>query len=254
MSNIDVKVIEEFKKHLQDGTPMTGLVKMVSPTEGLLLEFGALKVVVPTEEIEAFQEIDHFPFLAGRTIEFMVISVDEEAGVVVGSRKKVQEANYEDVLQRLLAGEVLEGTITNIVSFGAYVEIKGVPGLLKNYNFASDTTLIREVKSEGDTVAVKFHKQSENGKIQLVAAEKYCSPTALKFEDFEKGQSIVGTVVSIKPFGIFVRIASDVDALCPFPEIEHEIVENCKVSMVVTRIREEEQRIAGKIKKVIPIE
>lgn len=254
MSNFDLKIIEEFKKHLENGEPMTGIVKMVSPTEGLLLEYGALIVIVPPNEIEAFQEVDQFPFLAGREIEFKVLSVDDKEGVVIASRKQAQQENYEEVYQKLINGEALEGVITNIVSFGAYVEIKGVPGLLKNYNFASDTTLIREIKSEGDKVLVKFHKQSDSGKIQFVAAEKYCSPTSLKFEDFEKGQSIVGTVCSIKPFGIFVRIAADVDALCPFPEMENEVEENCKVSVVITRIREEEKRIAGKIKKVIPMD
>lgn len=250
----DVALLEEFAKHLEEGTSVTGLVKMVSPSEGLLLEYSNLKVLIPTDEIEAFQETDNFPFLAGRTIEFYITSVNKEEGLVLGSRKKAQIINHEEVLQRLVNGEVLDAVVTNILDFGAYLEIKGVPGRLKNYNFASDTTLIREILSEGDVVKVKFLKQTENGKIEFVAAEKYCSPTSLAFSDFEKGQSIVGTVVALKPFGIFVRIAADVDALCPFPEIEHDITENCKVSMVITRIREDEKHIAGKIKKIIPVE
>lgn len=246
-------MFEEFKKHLESGEIMSGMVKLVSPSEGLLLDYGSVKVLIPNEEIEAYQKVESFPFLAGKTIKFVVTSIDEENNVVKASRKQAQERNYEEVVQRLTDGEVMTAKITNILDFGCYVEIMGVPGLLKNYNFASDTTLIREVKSVGDTVDVVLDKQAETGKLLLKAAEKYCSPNSLNFDAFEKGMSILGTVVSIKPFGIFVRIANETDALCPFPEFEHEITENMKVSMVITRIREEEKRIAGKIKKIIPV-
>jgi small subunit ribosomal protein S1 len=183
-------------------------------------------------------------------VSFVVKEIDRDAGVVICSRKEAQAILKEKIIERLKEGEVFSAKVINILNYGAYVEIDGVTGLLKNVDFAEDYTTIGEVLKIGDTVNVKLKKISANGKLNFEAVEKYKSPTIMNFDMFERDQVVLGVVRNVKPWGVYVCIAPGLDALAPIPGTG-EIEEGMKVSFRITQVRKEEKRVRGKIVRIL---
>ena len=162
------------------------------------------------------------------------------------SRKEAQEILRPEAMEELESGAVVGAKVVNILPYGAYLEYKGVSGLLKNTDFSNDHTAIEDVLNLGDIINVKLRNISESGKIYFEVVEKYSNPTVVDFDIFERNQVVLGTIKNIKPFGAFVNIAPGLDALCPIPTTR-EIEEGMKVAVRITKVDKEKERVRGKI-------
>ena len=151
------------------------------------------------------------------------------------------------ILSRLEDGEFFDGKIVNILTYGAYVDIDGVVGLLKNVDFAEDYTSIKEMHHVGDTIQVKMKGRSSNNKLLFEAVTKYVSPTVITKESLEPGQIIYGVVRSVQPWGVYVNILPNLDALVDseFADIQ----EDQKVAIRIKSVKQDEDRfkVRGKI-------
>jgi ribosomal protein S1 len=219
----------------------------------LISDYNGVKIVIPKGELDAtvnYKSIVHF---VGQEVGVVVLTFDSKTGVAICSRAEAQKIVAPDIIKRLEDSESFIGTIVNILPYGAYVDIQGVTGLLKNYDFAVDTTLIKEVKKVGDKVSVHLKQYSQNGTIIFEADKKYRSPDAIDPETIEVGQIVLGVVRSRKPFGYFVNIAPGLDVLTS-SDIEEEINEEQKVQIKVLKVYHDENenlRIRGVIKRVL---
>lgn len=219
----------------------------------LLADYNGVKIVIPKGELDAtvnYKSIVHF---VGSEVGVVVLSFDAKTGVAICSRAEAQKIVSPEIIKRLEDSESFVGTIVNILPYGAYVDVQGVTGLLKNYDFAIDTTLIKEVKRVGDKVSVHLKQYSQNGTIIFEADKKYRSPDAIDPETIEVGQIVLGVVRSRKPFGYFVNIAPGLDVLTS-SDIEDEINEEQKVQIKVLKVYRDEEgnlRVRGVIKKVL---
>ena len=161
----------------------------------------------------------------------------------------------DKILGRLKDGEAMSAQIINILPHGAYVEIDGVTGLLKNTDYAEDYTTISEMLSQGDKINVKLRKVSSNGLLLFEATKKYCNPSIVSADSLEKGQIVLGRIRSIKPFGIFVNVAPYLDVLCSTEIDEYE--EDKRVQIKIEDIQDKPfngkmvKRFKGKILKVL---
>ena len=219
----------------------------------LLADYNGVKIVIPKGELDAtvnYKSIVHF---VGSEVGVVVLSFDAKTGVAICSRAEAQKIVSPEIIKRLEDSESFVGTIVNILPYGAYVDVQGVTGLLKNYDFAIDTTLIKEVKRVGDKVSVHLKQYSQNGTIIFEADKKYRSPDAIDPETIEVGQIVLGVVRSRKPFGYFVNIAPGLDVLTS-SDIEDEINEEQKVQIKVLKVYRDDEgnlRVRGVIKKVL---
>lgn len=219
----------------------------------LLADYNGVKIVIPKGELDAtvnYKSIVHF---VGSEVGVVVLSFDAKTGVAICSRAEAQKIVSPEIIKRLEDSESFVGTIVNILPYGAYVDVQGVTGLLKNYDFAIDTTLIKEVKRVGDKISVHLKQYSQNGTIIFEADKKYRSPDAIDPETIEVGQIVLGVVRSRKPFGYFVNIAPGLDVLTS-SDIEDEINEEQKVQIKVLKVYRDEEgnlRVRGVIKKVL---
>lgn len=244
-----------FEKAMNDKEILKGLVKMVHhdavlETDVLVLDLEGVKGIIVREEVDVEVNWKSLVGFIGREVNFMVKEIDRDTGVVICSRKDAQIVVKEDVVERLREGEVFSAQVINILEYGAYVEINGVTGLLKNIDFASDYTTVNDVLKVGDTVNVKLKKVSANDRLIFEAVEKYKNPTIMSFDTFERDQVVLGSVRNVKPWGVYVCIAPGLDALCPIPGTG-EVEEGMKVSFRITQIKPEEKRVRGKIVRIL---
>lgn len=224
-----------------------------SGAEELIANYKGIRMVVPKSELDhniQYKSIVHF---VGTEIGVIVLSFDRETGTAICSRAQAQKISQPKIIEALERGEILEGIISNILPYGAYVDIEGVTGLLKNFDFSSDSTLVGEVLHVGDKIRVHMKNYSKNGNLVLEAHNKYMSPNAVNPETIQVGQIVFGVIRSRKPFGYFVNIAPGLDVLTS-SDLEEEIREEQKVQikvLKVTRNTKGEVRVRGVIKRVL---
>lgn len=257
MENQTTATLEKYQGFKAEEKALTATIRMTKhdATLGqdvLMLDFDGVTAYVPRDEYDLRNITTSFVPYVGRKIRVMVKEVRED-GLVICSRKMIQEKNRADLVQQLADGSSVVATITKFVKFGAYVSVNGVSFLLQNENFADDYTSISEVKQIGDEVEIKLLRVSQNGNLFAEATEKHKSDTVVNLDMFERDQVVVGTIRNIKPFGAFVCIAPNLDALCPVPE-EEEIETGSKVQFRITKVDKEEGRVRGKILRVLPQE
>lgn len=243
-----------YEKAMEEKTVLKGLVKVVQhnqelDTDVLILDLDGVKGIIVRDELDLEVNWKSLVGFLGREVSFVVKEIDKDKGVVICSRKEAQAILKESIVARLKEGEVFNAQVINMLKYGAYVEIDGVTGLLKNVDFADDYTTIGEVLKVGDSVNVKLKKTSTNSRLIFEAVEKYKNPTIMEFSMFERDQVVFGVIRNVQPFGVYVCIGPGIDALCPIPGTG-EIEEGMKVSFRITQVRPEEKRVRGKIVRV----
>jgi len=250
----NVELLKKYEKFKEEKKILKGIIKIVQFDEDLesdvlVLDLDGLKGVILKKEVDANLKLKSLVNFVGREVFFVVTKVDHASGIVFCSRAIAQKITEEEIMNRLQDGEAFNAQIINILKYGAYVEIEGVTGLLKNVDFAEDYTTISEMMSVGDFIQVKMKRFSKNGRILFEAVKKYKSPTIMSIDSFEKNQVVLGVVRSIKPWGVFVQIAPNLDALCSPDAVELE--EDMKVSVKITKVITEEKKVRGKILNVL---
>ena len=213
------------------------------------------KVIVKKEEAELVESGGSLLKFLNREVFFVV--TQKEGKKTYGSIKKATEKTLPVIIDALKNGKVLMGTVVGLVPYGAYVDIRGVLGLLKNRDFTAkgDYTYIQDVHKIGDKVKVKMKKikESENKKpiIPLQAAIPYKHPHSAKPDDFQEGQVVIGKIRQCKPDKCYVNIGPNLDAMCPPPLFEIE--EGMEVAFKINQIKVSEDgsriKVRGKIKK-----
>lgn len=170
------------------------------------------KVLVLPEEIgeEKFKP----EVYVGRVVVFTVIGFDEATKTIYASIKRARDAVYYPMVKRLQLGELIMGQIINILPFGAYIEMNGVIGLMRNTDFSTDTTAIGDLYSEGDYIPVKMLGYSKTGQLRVKPIKKVHSASSISLEEINKGQVVIGVVREVKPFGVVVNIGEYADVLC----------------------------------------
>ena len=216
----------------------------------LIMDLQGFKGVIKEDEVDAFRSWKSLVRFVGQEVNFIIEEIDEENETIYCSRKKAQEMLEEDIINKLNDGEELDAKITGFVKYGAYVSIEGIYALLHNVDFSDDYIPVSEVHNIGDKIKVKLNKKSTNNRLTVEPVEKYVATGLMSFDSFEKDQVVLGKIVSIKPWGVYVNIGRGVDALCSMPET-FDIEEGLKVSFRITVIKPEEKKIRGKILRLL---
>lgn len=252
---MDKKLREKLVALMEQGTTFEGKVKVVQHdeelgTDVLLLDLKDLVAKIPRSEVDVYDNKQSLVRFLGAKVNFRIIDILED-GTIIGSRKVVKAEKRNALIEKLENGAQLEGTITKLLKYGAYLDIEGIQVVLKNVDFASDYTTVAEKHKVGDKILVKLNKINSNNKIQVEAVEKVFTPTSVKFEDFKLEQVVYGKIRSIKPEACFVGLIPNLDALASIPDfIDFPLEEGMSVLLKITKLVEDEQRVRGKIIRV----
>jgi len=245
----------------ESGEPVEGNVIEVVKG-GLILDLG-VRGFLPASlvDIRRVHNLDEF---LGQTLECKVIELNRSRNNVVLSRRAVLEEERkevrEQILGRLESGQVVEGKISNIVDFGAFVDLDGIDGLIHISELSwSHVNHPSEVVSIGDSVRIKvLDIDRDRQRISLGLKQTQEDPWQRVISTHRSGDVLEGTVTKVVAFGAFVEILPGVEGLVHISELaDHhvespsEVVEpNSKLNVKILEIDEERRRLSLSIKRV----
>lgn len=203
-----------------DGT----ILKQVK--SGFIVDIGNATAFLPGSQVDLkpLQE-EAIPAFIGTTHKFMILKMDRDRGNIVISRRAILEANGAEERAKVLAtieeGQIIEGTVKTITSYGAFVDIFGVDGLIHNADLSwGRGAHAQDVLQLGQQVKVKVLKfDKEKGKISLGIKQLEEDPWKNIEDEFKPGMEISGVVTNVTNYGIFVEVKSGVEGLIYVSEI-----------------------------------
>ena len=213
----------------ESGEPVEGTVIEVVKG-GLIIDLG-VRGFLPASlvDIRRVQNLDEF---MSTKIECKVIELNRSRNNVVLSRRAVLEEERKEVrqqiLDRLQPGQVVEGDISNIVDFGAFVDLDGIDGLIHISELSwSHVNHPSEILSIGDTVPVKvLDIDRDRQRISLGLKQTQEDPWQRVLDTYNLGDELEGKVTKVVTFGAFVEIMDGVEGLVHISELAHHHVEN----------------------------
>ena len=223
------KAWRRIEKAADSGEPVEGTVIEVVKG-GLILDLG-VRGFLPASlvDIRRVQNLDEF---MGQKLECKVIELNRSRNNVVLSRRAVLEEERkevrEQILGRLQPGQVVEGKISNIVDFGAFVDLEGIDGLIHISELSwSHVNHPSEVVSIGDTVRVKvLDIDRDRQRISLGLKQTQEDPWQRVLNEYKEGDVVEGKVTKIVAFGAFVQILPGVEGLVHISELAQHHVES----------------------------
>ncbi|HKI67343.1 MAG TPA: 30S ribosomal protein S1 [Solirubrobacterales bacterium] len=255
------KAWRKIEAAAESGEPVEGNVIEVVKG-GLILDLG-VRGFLPASlvDIRRVHNLDEF---LGQALECKVIELNRSRNNVVLSRRAVLEEERkevrEQILGRLEPGQVVEGKISNIVDFGAFVDLDGIDGLIHISELSwSHVNHPSEVVSIGDTVRIKvLDIDRDRQRISLGLKQTQEDPWQRVISTHRSGDVLEGTVTKVVAFGAFVEILPGVEGLVHISELaDHhvespsEVVEpNSTLNVKILEIDEERRRLSLSIKRV----
>jgi small subunit ribosomal protein S1 len=202
------------------GVPVAGRVTGLN-AGGLAVDLGGARGFCPLSQIEAGFCADPSIYV-GRTLEFLVTSVEDTRGSAVLSRRQLLRRAEEEHMRKLLAslkpGDELDGTVARLESFGAFVDLGGLDGLVHVSEIRHERLgHPRDALSQGEKVRVRVLRieTGKDGRPRLALSIKAATPDPWAGIEtrFVPGTRVHGVVARLADFGAFVTLAPGIDAL-----------------------------------------
>ncbi len=245
----------------ESGEPVNGRVIEVVKG-GLILDLG-VRGFLPASlvDIRRVQDLDEF---LGKELRCKVIELNRSRNNVVLSRRAVLEDERKEqrqaILDRLSPGDVVEGTISNIVDFGAFVDLDGMDGLIHISELSwTHVNHPSEVLEIGQPVKVKvLDIDRDRQRISLGLKQTQSDPWQQVLESYNQGDVVEGKVTKVVTFGAFVEIMPGVEGLVHISELAPHHVENPRevvsqgdtVKVKIIEVDAERRRLSLSLKRV----
>jgi small subunit ribosomal protein S1 len=245
----------------ESGEPVEGTVIEVVKG-GLILDLG-VRGFLPASlvDIRRVHNLDEF---MGQKLECKVIELNRSRNNVVLSRRAVLEEERKEVRQQILGrlqpGQIVEGKISNIVDFGAFVDLDGIDGLIHISELSwSHVNHPSEVLEIGQTVRVKvLDIDRDRQRISLGLKQTQEDPWQRVIDTYGIGDVLNGKVTKVVAFGAFVEIVPGVEGLVHISELAEHHVESPsevvdagdEVQVKILEVDEERRRISLSMKRV----
>lgn len=200
---------------------------------GLLIEVEGIRGFLPVSQLAA----GHYPRVSGadkdeilqklnaltnETLRVRVLDVSKKDNKLIVSEKEAVKDDLQDHFAKLKTGDVVEGVITGVIDFGAFVNVDGIEGLIH----------ISEISWERVDDPKKYVKVGDTVKAKIIAIDKDRLSLSLKqmqedpwlheVKAFKKGDTVEGKVTRITPFGAFVQLSPSVEALVHVSEMGND--------------------------------
>jgi small subunit ribosomal protein S1 len=255
------KAWRKIEAAAESGEPVIGTVIEVVKG-GLIIDLG-VRGFLPASLVD-IRRVPNLDEYMGRGIECKVIELNRSRNNVVLSRRAVLEEERKEqrteILNRLQPGLIVEGQISNIVEFGAFVDLNGIDGLIHISELSwSHVNHPSEILSIGDTVAVKvLDIDRDRQRISLGLKQTQEDPWQRVVDTYRVGDELEGAVTKVVTFGAFVEILDGVEGLVHISELAGHHVENPReivhpgdnVRVKILEIDSERRRLSLSVKRV----
>lgn len=243
-SNVKVKIKEEIKG-------------------GVIGFYGSIRVFIPGSL--ASRERVELSSLVGKELEVRITELDFKNRKIVGSRKAIEQEEYNKEKKKIWAslkeGEKRTGVVKKIAKFGAFVDIGGVQGLIHLNDLSWERVKrVEDVVKENDEVEVFIgNVDRKNEKLSLILKDVKQEPWTIHADDIKEGEIMEGTVIRLTSFGAFVELFSGIEGLVHISEITDDNIAkpsekleiNQKVKVKVLSYDKEQKKIALSIKDAV---
>ncbi|MDE2312158.1 MAG: S1 RNA-binding domain-containing protein [Patescibacteria group bacterium] len=204
---------------------------------GLMVEINNVTGFLPVSQLS----LEHYPRVedgdksrilsvlqsyVGQLFDVQIITADSEEEKLIVSEKAVFEKETEAKLSQLKIGQVVDGMVTGVVDFGAFVKFGELEGLVHISELAW-----QRIDNPKDIIKVGQRVQAkvisiDKGRVSLSIKQLQQDPWLEAVKKYQIGQVVDGTVTKVMPFGVFVELDKDIQGLCHIMELSHEAVKN----------------------------
>ena len=235
---------------------------------GLLIELEGIRGFMPVSQLSA----DHYPRVSGadkdeimqkltalvkETLTVRILDINKKENKLIFSEKEAIKDDMQERFEKLTVGDVVEGVVTGVIDFGAFVNVNGIEGLIH----------ISEISWERVEDPKNYVKTGEKVEAKIIAIDKDRLSLSLKqmqedpwlgeVKKFKKGDVVEGRVTRITPFGAFVQLSPAVEALVHVSEMSDDDGSNPEEVFKVNETKEfkvldidtENRKIALSLKK-----
>ena len=268
LSHRKARVIKAWDRVIaanETGEIVNGFVKCRTKG-GMIVDVFGIEAFLPGSQIDV-KPIRDYDVYVNKTMEFKVVKINHEFKNVVVSHKALIEADIEqqkkEIIKQLEKGQVLEGTVKNITSYGVFMDLGGVDGLIHitdlSWSRINHPSEIVELDAKINVVILDFDE--DKSRIQLGLKQLSKHPWEALSDDVKVGDKVKGKVVVIADYGAFIELAEGVEGLVHVSEMSwsthlRSAGDFVKVgdeieAMIITFDREERKMSLG-IKQLTP--
>ena len=191
---------------------------------GMIVDVFGIEAFLPGSQIDV-RPIRDYDMFVGKTMEFKVVKINQEFKNVVVSHKALIEAELEqqkrEIIAKLEKGQVLEGTVKNITSYGVFIDLGGVDGLIHitdlSWGRVSHPEEVVQLDQKLNVVILDF--DDEKKRIALGLKQLQPHPWDALDPDLKVGDRVKGRVVVMADYGAFIEIAPGVEGLIHVSEM-----------------------------------
>ncbi len=204
---------------------------------GLMVEINNVMGFLPVSQLS----LEHYPRVEdgdknrilsvlqsyiGQLFDVQIITADNAEEKLIVSEKAVFEKEMENRLGQLKLGLVVEGTITGVVDFGAFVKFGELEGLVHISELAwQRIENPKDIVKVGQKVTAKVIS-IDKGRVSLSIKQLLEDPWLEAVKKYQIGQAVTGKVAKIMPFGVFVELDKDIQGLAHVMELSHEAIKS----------------------------
>ena len=218
-----IKAWDRVNAAFESGEIVNGFVKCRTKG-GMIVDVFGIEAFLPGSQIDVKPIRDYDQFV-NKTMEFKVVKINHEFKNVVVSHKALIEADIEEqkreIIGQLEKGQVLEGVVKNITSYGVFVDLGGVDGLIHitdlSWSRINHPTEVLELDQKINVVILDF--DDNKSRIQLGLKQLQKHPWEALSDDLKVGDKVKGKVVVIADYGAFVEVADGVEGLIHVSEM-----------------------------------
>ncbi|HCM58933.1 MAG TPA: 30S ribosomal protein S1, partial [Bacteroidales bacterium] len=256
---------DRVNKALENNEIITGYIKCRTKG-GMIVDVFGIESFLPGSQIDV-KPIRDYDVYVGKTMEFRVVKINQEFKNVVVSHKALIEAELEqqkkEIISKLEKGQVLEGTVKNITSYGVFIDLGGVDGLIHitdlSWGRVNHPEEIVQLDQKLNVVILDF--DDDKKRIALGLKQLTPHPWDSLSEGLKVGDQVKGKVVVMADYGAFVEIAQGVEGLIHVSEMSwsqhlrsaQEFMKvGDEVDAVILTLDREERKMSLGIKQLKP--
>ncbi len=214
---------ERVNQALENDEIIKGFIKCRTKG-GMIVDVFGIEAFLPGSQIDV-KPIRDYDIFVGKTMEFKVVKINPEFKNVVVSHKALIEAELEqqkrEIIAKLEKGQVLEGTVKNITSYGVFIDLGGVDGLIHitdlSWGRVSHPEEVVSLDQKLNVVILDF--DDEKKRIALGLKQLMPHPWDALAETIKVGDKVNGKVVVMADYGAFVEVAPGVEGLIHVSEM-----------------------------------
>nr|WP_299345068.1 30S ribosomal protein S1 [Allomuricauda sp.] len=244
---------------------VTGFVKCRTKG-GMIVDVFGIEAFLPGSQIDV-KPIRDYDQYVGKTMEFKVVKINHEFKNVVVSHKALIEADIEEqkkeIIGQLEKGQVLEGVVKNVTSYGVFIDLGGVDGLIHitdlSWSRINHPNEVVELDQKLNVVILDFDDNKSRIQLGLKQLEKH--PWDALGDEIKVGDKVKGKVVVIADYGAFIEVAEGVEGLIHVSEMSWSthlrsaqdfVKVGDEVEAVVLTLDREERKMSLGIKQLTP--